>query len=274
MNGSSAHPNAPGGGPTPSADPSAAAPSAPVSTGPDPTAPSAPLAGASGGRDAHRQPAPDPIAPSPPVTGTSGSRDAHRQPVPDLTAPSAPGAGAAVPPRMPGAGPRLPRKSPTVAGLLSLMMPGIGQVYVGCYRLGFIHNVIFGMIIAVLVGGGPFEGLVPTTALFLSFFIIYNVVDAARRATLYNLALDGADGIELPELPDMNASLPKFAGSTTGGAALIALGVVLLSNTLLGLSLDWVASWWPLGLVGLGVYLLVKARRERRDADPPADGAS
>ena len=252
MNGSPAHQNAPGGGPTPSADPSAAAPapSAPVSTGPDPTAPSAPFAGA------------------------SGSRDAHRPPAPDAAAPSAPLAGAAVPSRMPGAGPRLPRKSPTVAGLLSLMMPGIGQVYVGCYRLGFIHNVIFGMIIAVLVGGGPFEGLVPTTALFLSFFIIYNVVDAARRATLYNLALDGADGIELPELPDMNASLPKFAGSTTGGAALIALGVVLLSNTLLGLSLDWVASWWPLGLVGLGVYLLVKARRERRDADRPADGAS
>ena len=73
----------------------------------------------------------------------------------------------------------------------------------------------------------------------------------------------------------MNASLPKLQlqGSVPGGGvALIALGVVLLSNTLLGFSLDWLASWWPLGLVALGAWLVVKARQERRDADPPAGG--
>ena len=187
-------------------------------------------------------------------------------------APPPPSVGQAVPGSMPGAMPRLQRKSPFLAGLLSLM-PGIGQIYVGYYALGFIHIAVFVTTIFLLVrmSINSFSALTPALGVFLGFFVVYNIVDASRRAVLYNLALDGVQGIQLP---DMNASLPKLQlqGSVTGGAALIALGVVLLSNTLFGLSLDWLASWWPLGLVGLGAYLVAKAREERRAADPPAGG--
>ena len=225
----------------------------------------------------------NPVAPLPSAPAASvpaPSTPAASAPAASAPAASAPAApvstaqppvGQAVTRGLPGGAPWPQRKSPAVAGLLSLM-PGVGQIYVGYYKLGFVHNVVFGMIIAVLAAnGGPLGSLMPTVALFLPFFIIYNIVDAVRRATLYNLALDGVDGIELPE---MNVSLPKFAGSVRGGAALIAVGIVLLSNTLFGVSLDWLASWWPLGLVGMGVYLLVKARQERREADRPADGVS
>ena len=215
-------------------------------------------------------------APSTPAASASAA-SAPAASAPAASAPAAPvptaqpPAGQAVTRGLPGGAPWPQRKSPAVAGLLSLM-PGVGQIYVGYYKLGFVHNVVFGMIIAVLAAnGGPLGSLMPTVALFLPFFVIYNIVDAVRRATLYNLALDGVDGIELPE---MNTSLPKLAGSVRGGAALIAVGVVLLSNTLFGVSFGWLASWWPLGLVGLGVYLLVKARQERREADRPADGGS
>jgi TM2 domain-containing membrane protein YozV len=173
---------------------------------------------------------------------------------------------------MPGAMPRLQRKSPFLAGLLSLM-PGIGQIYVGYYAIGFIHIAVFVTTIFLLVrmSVNPFSALTPALGVFLGFFVVYNIVDACRRAVLYNLALDGVQGIELP---DMNASLPKLQlqGSVPGGAVLIALGVVLLSNTLLGFSLDWLASWWPLGLVALGAWLVAKAREERRAAGPPAGG--
>lgn len=168
------------------------------------------------------------------------------------------------------------RKSPFLAGVLSLM-PGIGQIYVGYYALGFIHIAVFAMTIGLL-SSGPFafgatataiRAFYPALSIFLGFFVIYNIVDACRRAILYNLAVDGVQGIDLP---DMNASLPKLQGSVGGGVALIVFGVLLLSNTLLGFSLDWLASWWPMGLVGLGAYLVAKARQERRPADPPAGG--
>ena len=138
-------------------------------------------------------------------------------------------------------------------------MPGAGQIYVGYYKVGFIHNVVFGTTIAFLAaGGGPFPVLLPAMAIFLPFFVIYNVVDASRRATLYNLALDGGEGIELPSM-DMDLSLPNLGSSIGGAVVLIALGVVLLSNTLLGIPLDWLAAWWP--VIPLGSASTCSSRR-------------
>ena len=262
MNGSPEHPDVPPASPTPPAVPAPAAPTA------SPATPAAPSAAPPA--------APAPAAPAP--GAPAGAAPAAQAPVPPGPAASAsavpppPAVGQAVPAGMQGAMPRLQRKSPFLAGLLSLM-PGIGQIYVGYYALGFIHIAVFVTSIFLLVrmSINSFSALIPALGVFLGFFVVYNIVDAARRAVLYNLALDGVQGIRLP---DMNASLPKLQlqGSVPAGAALIALGVVLLSNTLLGFSLDWLASWWPLGLVGLGAWLVAKARQERRDASPPAGG--
>ena len=162
--------------------------------------------------------------------------------------------------------PRLQRKSPFLAGLLSLM-PGIGQIMSVLREASSTSPCSY--LIFLLVRRRQSQRPYPALGVFLGFFVVYNIVDASRRAILYNLALDGVQGIQLP---DMNASLPKLQGSVGGGAALIAIGILLLSNTLFGLSLDWLASWWPLGLVGLGAYLVAKAREERRAGDPPAGG--
>ena len=262
MNGSPEHPAAPAAAPTPPAP----APAAPTASSPATPAPATPAA-------------PSAAAPAAPVAGApAGAAPAAQAPVPPgpaastFAAPPPPPVGQAVPASMQGAMPRLQRKSPFLAGLLSLM-PGIGQIYVGYYALGFIHIAVFVTTIFLLVrmSINSFSALTPALGVFLGFFVVYNIVDASRRAVLYNLALDGVQGIQLP---DMNASLPRLQlqGSVTGGAALIALGVVLLSNTLLGFSLDWLASWWPLGLVALGAYLVAKAREERRAAGPPAGG--
>ena len=155
------------------------------------------------------------------------------------------------------------RKSPVLAGLLSLM-PGAGQIYVGYYKLGFIHNIIFGMNIAFLAAANPYVSrLLPAASIFLAFFVIYNIVDASRRATCYNLALDGVEGIELPSLNDASLPFQNLRGSVGGGVILIAVGAILLSNTLLGIPLDWLAAWWPVAPLGLGVHLLAKGLKER-----------
>ncbi len=275
MNGSPEHPDAPPAPSTPSSAPSPAVPGAPapVAAAAPPAAPADPSPAAS---------AAPPAAPADPSPAASAARSAARAApaaaAPAPSAPAAPGpaapapaapppppAGQAVPPSRQGAAPRLHRKSPFLAGFLSLM-PGIGQVYVGYYQLGFIHIAVFATTIAVLASPS-LNAVSPALGVFLGFFVIYNVVDACRRATLYNLAVDGVQGIELP---DMNVLPPKLQGSVGGGVALIAVGVLLLFNTLFGFSLDWLESWWPLGLVGLGAWLVVKARQERRDAGPPA----
>ena len=149
------------------------------------------------------------------------------------------------------------RKSPFLACLLSAM-PGLGQVYVGYYQRGFVHLIVVATAISLLASGslGP---LIPLVGLFLAFFWLYNMVDAWRRAALYNFALEGGSEIELPD----DLQMPGFRGSLAGGASLIVIGLVLLANTRFGVSLAWIEEWWPLAIVAFGGYLAWKALQEK-----------
>ena len=64
------------------------------------------------------------------------------------------------------------------------------------------------------------------------------------------------------ELPD-DFEAPGLGGSLAGGAALVVIGLVLLSNTAFGASLDWLEDWWPVALVGFGGYLVYKAMQDK-----------
>jgi hypothetical protein len=149
-------------------------------------------------------------------------------------------------------------KSPALAAVLS-MMPGLGQVYVGYYQRGFVHAAVIASLITIL-SSGAVERLTPLFALFMAFFWLYNIIDAARRAALYNDALAGNPSIELPQ--DFKA--PGFRGSIIGGASLIAIGFILLLNTRFEISLDWLEEWWPAAPMIFGAYLVIRAIQERR----------
>ncbi len=148
-------------------------------------------------------------------------------------------------------------KSPALAGILSAM-PGLGQVYVGYYTRGFIHIAVIGSTIALLASGGM-PALEPLLGLFLAFFWLYNIVDAVRRAALYNLALRGTSPGVLPD----DFEMPGLKGSILGGSVLIGFGAVLLLHTRFGMSLDWVSEWWPAAPILFGAYLVYKAVRDR-----------
>jgi len=143
------------------------------------------------------------------------------------------------------------RKSPVAAILLSLLMPGLGQVYVGFYQHGIAIGVAFISIVGLLAGGHHYGGATTVLGLGLAFLILYNVVDAGRRATLYNEVLESGEAVDDPtELLER-----ARGGSMAGGAALAALGLLILLNIRFDYSLDWLLDWWPLGLIALGGYI-------------------
>ena len=177
------------------------------------------------------------------------------EPISQMAEPSVPPQQAAAP--APAAGySDSRRKSPFLASVLSAM-PGLGQVYVGYYQRGFIHAIVAAVSVTLLAS--PLGSLTPLVAIFLAFFWLYNVVDAGRRAALYNYALEGGKELELPD----DFQFPGLRGSLVGGVTLVVVGLTLLANTRFDLSLAWVEEWWPMAIVAFGGYLVYKAIQEK-----------
>ena len=149
------------------------------------------------------------------------------------------------------------RKSPALATVLSLM-PGLGQIYVGYYQQGFINMAVVATTITILSSG--VRGAEPLFGLFIAFFWLYNMIDANRRAHHYNRVLDGLGGENVPE----EFQGPGARGSLPAGILLTVIGVLFLLDLNTDLSLDWIENWWPLFLIGGGVWMIVKARRQAR----------
>lgn len=150
------------------------------------------------------------------------------------------------------------RKSPGLAGLLSLM-PGIGQIYIGYYTAGFTNIAVVAITISILESGSA-RNFEPFFGLFLAFFWVFNIVDAVRKAKLYNLSVAG----EQPERAPTDSPL-------VGGVLLIIVGLIMTLHVTLGLSMDWLEDFWPLLLLGFGVYLIWKYRRTRSELQDRTD---
>jgi hypothetical protein len=149
-----------------------------------------------------------------------------------------------------------------VLALVLSLMPGVGQIYVGYYQQGFTNALIVASIIALLNSNmvGHAE---PLFGLFLAFFWLFNVVDAWRRATFYNNALAGIGPATLPD----DFAVTSGRGTLAGGVALVLVGAIALSHTVFGLSLDWVEQWWPLALIGVGVWLAYPSIAGKKKTD-------
>ena len=160
------------------------------------------------------------------------------------------------------------RKSVKWAVVLGLM-PGLGHVYVGYYREAF-RNIAVVCIILTVLSTNISHRVAPPVVMFLFFFVLFNLVDAGRRASLYNQALDGLRPMDLPE--DM--ALTPGRGSLVGGVALVALGLLFFMNTMFNVSLEWLGRWWPMAFVAGGAWLIyldrqAKQAEQARAGNPP-----
>jgi hypothetical protein len=165
------------------------------------------------------------------------------------------------PPYYPPSAGKLPTKSGVLAGILSGILPGLGQIYVGYYQLGFVYALIFAGTVTVLSAGGRAgSGMEPFFGIFLGFFYLYNIIDAVRRAALFNQVAAGLSQTELPS----DFQMMGQRGSMIGGIILVVIGTMMFLESKFDISMDWVADWWPLGAVIFGIYLIARSAQSRK----------
>jgi hypothetical protein len=143
--------------------------------------------------------------------------------------------------------------SPGLAFLLGLI-PGVGAIYNAQYLKGFIHVAILGVLISIVrashfSGGNGFE---PFFGLLIAAWFFYMPFEA------YHTARKRQAGVPVDEWSSL---LPR--GSAAGGGrmpigpiVLIAVGVLFLLDNLGLLPLSDILRFWPLILIGVGVYSL------------------
>lgn len=147
-----------------------------------------------------------------------------------------------------------------LSGVLSFLLPGLGQVYNGLVARGIAQFVIFVALIRI---GGLAGGLLPLLVLGTIAFYFWQVVDAVSTARDFN---------RLGRVPDPEEAramgrgpIPGADGGSRGlGITLVVVGtLLLLQNFHLGHAIaHLLRNVWPFALVGVGVWLL---RRHRKD---------
>ena len=132
------------------------------------------------------------------------------------------------------------RSSPGVAFVLGLF-PGLGAIYNGEYNKGLIQIAIFASIIVAL-SSDLSGGLDAMLGIFLAGFVFYCAFEAMRTAQARNLGETPSDPLE-----------SWSSGRPVGPIILIGLGALLLLNNFR--VFDRLGQFWPLILIGAGIYM-------------------
>ncbi|MGD1148307.1 MAG: DUF5668 domain-containing protein [Thermoanaerobaculaceae bacterium] len=159
------------------------------------------------------------------------------------------------------------RRSPGLAVVLSCF-PGLGHLYLGLYQRALA--IFLSFVFAIWLSEHSFLGIL------VAGVVLFGFVDAYRQAQVLNLGL-------VPE--PLSGIAPKPATRKGGrlgfGFFLLVVGLFLLYNQFYPIDFSFLQDWWPLVLVGAGVYLLAahfvdRQRQAKREADlglPPIDPA-
>jgi hypothetical protein len=171
-----------------------------------------------------------------------------------------PAEGAAASPYSSAAPPPIPNPhvSPPAAFVLGLI-PGVGAIYNGQYIKGLIHVVILGLLFGI-ANSGISDAATPVVVLMIIGFFAYQAFEAAHTAQKRRMGLPVDDVFGLAAgAPGGTARIP------VAPVILIALGVLLLLDNLGYLDMRRILRFWPVLLIGLGVYLLMLRYRHPAD---------
>lgn len=193
---------------------------------------------------------------------------------------------------VPAAAPGAP--SPGLAGFLGLI-PGVGAWYNGQFIKGFIHVLIFALLI-VAENSVHSDGLQVLFGLLIPAFIIYMAFDAVMTAKARIMGHPLPDPLGLERLFGFHDNPPPVAAAApaayvappgtpanainaaappeqeyvaqnhppVGAIVLIAIGALFLLDNLF----QWMRfeRLWPLILIGIGLWIAYKRTSPRRGA--------
>jgi hypothetical protein len=142
------------------------------------------------------------------------------------------------------------KRSPAAAVWLSLV-PGAGHIYAGDVAKGILLVLLVGSTIQIVSHGAEGFGIL------IPFVWLYAMIDAHRAAVEANRRI--ASGAS----PMRN---PGVGIASWWGYVLIALGVLFAAENFDLIDFEWIWRLWPLGLVGLGIWVL-----RRKESPPPAE---
>ena len=153
-------------------------------------------------------------------------------------------------------------KSPGLALFLSILVPGLGHIYVGAYERALMIMGGIGVSIWAIVHS---EGQLWPLAFAIAFAYFFSIFDAYREAQIANLA-----GQELPKPQRQGEGRLMFGIFLT-----VVAGLVLADNLDL-FDIRWFYEWWPalvllIGLYFIGSWIWEKMNAPGRDATSPYD---
>lgn len=131
------------------------------------------------------------------------------------------------------------RKAPGLAVFFSLL-PGLGHIYLGLHQRGI---AFFSAFLATLW----LSDNVDLSGVVVAFTFFYAMIDAYQKALQP----------EVSEAPSKMAGA-KRQGNLALGIFLVVAGALALYSNFYPLDLSFLADWWPLGLILLGLFLLAK----------------
>jgi hypothetical protein len=131
----------------------------------------------------------------------------------------------------------------------------VGAIYNGQYTKGLAH---LGIFILLVIGANQPEPLDWICGIGIAAFVIYQIIDAVRTAKALQVGQPAPDPFGLATMFSPGGERSDFTkGIPTGAVVLIALGVLFLLHNL-GFWFLSVDRLWPIILIVLGVWLLVK----------------
>jgi hypothetical protein len=142
-----------------------------------------------------------------------------------------------------------PGTSPGLAFLLGFI-PGVGAIYNGQYVKGFIHVVIFGVLIAIVNDDQMSGNLQPLFGMMIAVWIFYMAFEAFHTAKRRQL---GQPVDEFSSIVPRAGHPARFPLAPT---ILIAVGLLFLLHNLNIIRIGDLIRYWPVALICLGVYLL------------------